>query len=227
MKQLIAILLALAALANVYAQVSYGADLGAKSKYTVRGAIYDSNPVVWPDVWVSAKEYTLTIFANVPTKTLDASGARSTEVDYMVDYKKAVESTTYGYGAYLYTYPGEAPLTCAEATASVTQDVAGHLLLGASGFMDTRNFAYGYLTPSAKLYGSYKAFTAKAGMSVGFGTVGLQDVASSLELLYNPPKLSNLTVTLDGHHSWMPYANAPEGQIHNFMWFGGNIGLAF
>ena len=204
MKKILITILVLVAFQAATAQVFYGADVGFKSKYAVRGAVYDRNPVVWPDVWVSYQEFTATVFANVPTKDLDQSGARSTEVDYMIDYKKTVDAITYGYGAYVYTFPGEASVTCAEVATSVMRDIWGHVVIGATGYMDARHFAYGYLSPSAKLYGTYKSVTGKLSSSVGLGPVGLQDVTSNLELSYIPEKFSHLTVTIDGHNSWMP-----------------------
>ena len=100
---------------NLYADdpvgLSFGSDIAVNSKYLWRGIEFNEDPVFQPDVWVSFKGFTATVWGNMElTDVYDGSGENGakndfTEVDYILDYSNSFNNINYSIGWIYYDFP--------------------------------------------------------------------------------------------------------------------------
>jgi len=84
--------------------LSFGAELGASSRYVWRGLVLDDGWAARPSAWVSARGLTLEAWANVPAGT---GAERLTETDLVVSYDAEWQGLGITPSASAYFYPGE------------------------------------------------------------------------------------------------------------------------
>jgi len=85
--------------------VTCGADAGVFSKYVFRGVLATDGAVFQPDVWVSWKGATFTVWSNMDLTDKNGVEHKFSEVDYSLDYSGSVGKILYSAGAVYYAYP--------------------------------------------------------------------------------------------------------------------------
>jgi hypothetical protein len=83
----------------------FGVDLPVNSKYMWRGLELDKDPVFQPDVWVSYKGLSLTVWGNFELTNAHDMQHNFTEVDYTLKYAAAFDKLNYSAGYIYYDFP--------------------------------------------------------------------------------------------------------------------------
>jgi len=95
--------------------VEFGVDLPVNSKYMWRGLEVDKDPVFQPDVWVSYKGLSLTVWGNLELTNAHDMQHNFTEVDYTLKYAATFDKLNYSAGYIYYDFP--------HTTSSKTQEL--------------------------------------------------------------------------------------------------------
>jgi DNA-directed RNA polymerase subunit RPC12/RpoP len=85
--------------------LSYGADAGFFSKYVSRGVVTTDGPVFQPDIWVSYKSFTFSVWGNIDMTDVNGLGGNFNEADYTLDYSGSLNKLSYSAGLTYYTFP--------------------------------------------------------------------------------------------------------------------------
>jgi hypothetical protein len=193
-----------------------GADLGAQSKYVWRGAAFNTEPVLWPDVWVTWNGITLTGWASMDLTGVKQEAFHITDVDLFLEYARAFGPVTgtLGYGHYIYPgYAGAFPTT-GEVYAKVKGDLKV-LQAGIAANLDLIEVKGLYVSPSLARSQVFGPVTATLSLSGGLGT--------NKHCLYyygiDESGLTDLTAGLSA-------AYAPPGTLGKFMTVTANVGFA-
>lgn len=85
--------------------ICYGADAGFFSKYVSRGVVTTDGPVFQPDIWVSYRNFTFSVWGNIDLTDLNGQGGNFNEADYTLDYSGSLNKLSYSAGLTYYTFP--------------------------------------------------------------------------------------------------------------------------
>ncbi len=84
---------------------SVGTDLELNSRYIWRGFFYSEGVVFQPAFWVSAFDFTFTVWNNLVLNDEEAQG-QINEIDLYLDYEHEFGNLTVSPSLWFYTYPG-------------------------------------------------------------------------------------------------------------------------
>ncbi len=104
-----------------------GADIPVRSKYVWRGAVFNTEPVLWPDLWVNWYGFTLCGWGSVDLTDVKDKQFSVTDLAFFLDYTRPVGPVTPTVGFALYTYPGSAYGPAFPTTGEVYAKVSGSL----------------------------------------------------------------------------------------------------
>jgi hypothetical protein len=200
---------------RVWAQVSAGADLAIESRYIWRGIPFNTDPVFWPDAWVSWQGFTASVYGAQEMTDIYQRSGKFTEVDLYLEYARTVGpvDAKVGYGHYI--YPNTAPPGGEDLPATGELYVgAGHVLgqttASICGYYDVKEAKGLYITPCLSSSWSYRAITPSLTLSIGYADkkhnlfyfgqdrAGLTDFTGRFELAVTPPGKLGEYVTFTG-----------------------------
>jgi hypothetical protein len=193
-----ALLLAQAAGAAVMPTI--GGDLGAQSKYVWRGAAFNTEPVLWPDVWSSWNGFTLTAFASMDLTDVKQEAFQVTDFDLFLEYARAFGPVTGTLGYAQYIYPGYAGAYPATGEVYVKGKVDLKVLqAGVAANLDVIHVKGLYVSPSLSRSLTLGPVTGTLAVSLGWGTEkhneyyyaadksALTDLTGGLNVAWTPP----------------------------------------
>ncbi len=232
-----ALLLAQAAGAAVLPTI--GADLGAQSKYVWRGAAFNTEPVLWPDVWATWNGLTLTGWASMDLTDVKEEAFQVTDVALFLEYARAFGPVTgtLGYGHYIYPgYAGAFPKT-GEAYLKAKADLKV-LQAGIATNLDLIEVKGLYVSPSLSRSLTLGSVTGTLAVSLGWGTekhneyyyaadkAALTDLTGGLNVAWTPPGCGKF-MTVTGNLGYAQLLGVGiEGQKSNF-WGGLTLNFFF
>ncbi len=85
-----------------------GGDIGVRSKYVWRGAVFNSEPVLWPDIWATWHGFTFCTWSSLDLTDVKQKQFSITDLAFFFDYTHKFGFVTPTAGFVLYTYPGSA-----------------------------------------------------------------------------------------------------------------------
>jgi len=192
-----------------------GADLGAQSRYVWRGAAFNTEPVLWPDVWASWNGVTFTAWSSLDLTNVKDEAFQPTDVGLFLEYARGFGPVTgtVGYGHYIYPgYAGAFPTT-GEAYLKAKADlkVLSATLAGNLDLIEVKGL---YVSPTLARSQALGPVNATLSLACGFGTdkhnvyyygvnkTGLTDFTGTLSLAYAPPALASfMSVTANGGYA--------------------------
>ena len=79
-------------------------DYSFYSKYVWRGFVLDKDPVLQPGIYLSYKGLNLSLWSSMDMSNTE--GAKSDEIDYIVDYNFSIKKVNISLGHIYYDFPG-------------------------------------------------------------------------------------------------------------------------
>jgi hypothetical protein len=121
------LLLALAGPGLIRAQdnagtTSFGIEVAPSTRYVWRGIVLSQGPVAQPSAWVSAHDFTLTVWGNYGLNR-ESPPWRFNETDLTLDYDREWLGLAFEPELGAYLYPGQAGTNTAEASLKVSRPV--------------------------------------------------------------------------------------------------------
>jgi hypothetical protein len=121
------LLLALAGPGSIRAQddavtTSFGIDVEPSTRYVWRGIVESRGPVLQPSAWVSAQDFTFTVWGNYGLNR-ESRPWRFNEVDLTLDYGRGWLGLEFEPELGTYLYPNQAGTNTAEASLKVSRPV--------------------------------------------------------------------------------------------------------
>lgn len=148
-----------------------GADVGYKSKYVWRGIPFNSQSVLWPDVWINWNEITLTGFWSMDLTDTNGYQGKITEFDVILDYSHTFKHASLSIGYYHFNFPNDQgfPSTGEFYTNIGTNLKVVNLTL--SNYFDCIAVSGYWFSPSIAFSHTFKElFTPSLSFSVGYGS---------------------------------------------------------
>lgn len=193
-----------------------GGDVGGQSSYVWRGAAFNTEPVLWPDVWVSWNGITFTGWASIDLTGVKDEAFKVTDVGLFLEYSRSFGPVngTLGYGQYFYPgYAGAYPAT-GEAYLKAKADLR-IVQAGIAANLDLIHVRGLYVSPSLSRSLTLGAFTGTVAVSLGWGS------ERHNEYYYAASKSALTDLTGGLNIAW-----APPGRMGRFMTLTGNLGYA-
>lgn len=123
----IAILLTLAGMSSSSVLPMIGIDLQMRNKYVWRGAVFNTEPVLWPDLWINWSGITFCTWGSLDLTDTKQKQFQITDLSFYLDYTRAIGPVTPTIGFVLYTYPGSAYGSAFPTTGEVYLKINGNL----------------------------------------------------------------------------------------------------
>jgi hypothetical protein len=192
---------------------TYGFDLSASGKYVWRGMPYNSETVLWPDVWINWKGFTVTIWGSMDLSDVKEEQWKFTDIFFFFDYSRTFGklNCSIGYGHYI--YPGYADFfpTTGEIYGKVGTDF-GIFQAYLTAYLDIKEAKGLYITPELSRSFSFDNVTSTLSVSLGFA-----DKKHNLYYFYvDKSGFTDLTVKLG-------FSISPKGPLGNHMSFNGSL----
>jgi hypothetical protein len=193
--------------------VYFGFDLSANGKYVWRGMPYNTEAVLGPDVWISWKGFTGTIWGSMDLTDVKDEQWTITDIFFLLDYSHSFEKLDLSIGYGHYTFPGYNDLfpTTGEIYGKVGTDF-GIFQASLAAYLDLIDAKGLYITPELSRAFTFDNITTTLSVSLGFAE-------KNYNLYYFYTEKSgfiDLTVKLGISYS-------PKGSLGNFMSFNGNL----
>lgn len=239
---IVLVILFVTIMGEVEAQPMIGADVAVKAKYIWRGVPFNTESVLWPDVWINWYGATLTGWASIDLTDIKQESMEFTDIAIIADYTHTFGqiSTSIGYLHYIYPgYAGAFPTT-GEFYAALGAGF-GAIGVALTGYYDlievnglyvspsiSASYAFDYATPAITVSAGY-AEGKHNNYYFGIDKAGFTDITTTLSAAITPPgRLGNfLSLGVD-----INYAKIIDGELAaqfpdndvNFWW---GIGLNF
>lgn len=191
-----------------------GVDLQIRNKYVWRGAVFNTDPVLWPDLWINWNGITFCTWGSFDLTDTKQKQLQLTDLAFYLDYTHVIGPITPTIGFVLYTYPGSAYGSAFPTTGELYLKMGGDLKF-IQGFLNlnydiieakgiyispsvSKGFAFGPLGATLMLSGGLADGKHNV-YYYGLDKTCLTDFGASLKLNYLPPgNLSKfLTITAD------------------------------
>ncbi|HEX7321142.1 MAG TPA: hypothetical protein VF399_12405 [bacterium] len=104
-----------------------GVDIPVRSKYVWRGAVFNTDPVLWPDAWINWFGFTFCAWGSMDLTDVKEKQLSLTDLALFLDYTRPVGPVTPTVGFALYNYPGSAYGDAFPTTGEVYAKVSGSL----------------------------------------------------------------------------------------------------
>jgi len=192
---------------------TYGFDLSANGKYIWRGMPYNSETVLWPDVWINWKGFTGTIFGSIDLTDVKEEQWKVTDIYFLIDYSKTFGKLNCSIGYAHYIYPGYDDFfpTTGEIYGKVGTDF-GIFQASLTAYLDIKEAKGLYITPEISRSFSFDNVTSTLSVSLGFA-----EKKHNLYYFYlDKSGFTDLTVKLG-------FSISPKGPLGNYMSFNGNL----
>jgi uncharacterized protein (TIGR02001 family) len=231
------LLIACAAVVGHAVAPTIGADIPFRSKYVWRGAEFNSDPVLWPDLWFYWNGFTLCGWASIDLTDVKQEAMEFTDIAVFADYTRAFGPVSATLGFAQYTYPGYAgafPKT-GELYAKLfgsMKVVQGMLsanidLEEVNGYYISpslsKSLSFGSVTPTLTLSAGYSDKKHNA-YYYGFEKAGLADLTGTLKIAWTLPGSLGKYLALSGDISYSRILDSELAPPENGKIYGG-IGL--
>jgi hypothetical protein len=123
----LAAMLVMAGMGSATVLPMVGVDIPVRSKYVWRGAVFNTDPVLWPDAWINWYGFTFCAWGSVDLTDVKQKQFSLTDLALFLDYTRPVGPVTPTVGFALYNYPGSAYGDAFPTTGEVYVKVSGSL----------------------------------------------------------------------------------------------------
>ena len=192
---------------------TYGFDLSINGKYVWRGMPFNSETVLWPDVWINWEGFTGIIWGSMDLTDVKEDQWKVTDIFYFIEYSKTFGKVNCSIGYGHYVYPGYADFfaTTGEIYGKVGSDF-GVFQANLTAYLDIKEAKGLYIAPELSKSFSFDNVTSTLSVSLGFA-----DKKHNLYYFYTDKSgFTDLTVKLG-------FSFSPEGSLGNHMSFNGNL----
>ncbi|MCX7994152.1 MAG: hypothetical protein N3A65_00025 [candidate division WOR-3 bacterium] len=196
------ILLMLVELGNSAGLPTTGVDLQIRNKYVWRGAVFNTDPVLWPDLWINWNGVTFYTWGSCDLTGIKQKQMQLTDLAFFLDYTRTIDPITPTIGFALYTYPGSAYGSAFPTTGELYIKIGGDLkfvqgllnlnydVVEAKGLYISsslsKGFSFGPLDLTFTLSGGFANGKHNA-YYYGLDKTCLTDFGATLKLSYLPP----------------------------------------
>ncbi|NIO47974.1 MAG: hypothetical protein GTN73_00830 [Candidatus Aminicenantes bacterium] len=194
---------------NAKTPPSYGFDLLAKGKYVWRGMPYNSEAVLWPDVWISWEGFTVTIWGSMDLSDVKEEQWKLTDIFYYFDYSKTIGKLNFSIGYAHYTFPGYQDMfpTTGEIYGMVGTGF-GEFQASLAAYLDIDDANGLYITPKLSRSFSFGQVASTFSVSLGFAN----KKHNQYYFYLGKSGFTDLTVELG-------FSISPKGPLGNHMSF--------
>jgi len=164
------ILIAVIALSiSAAAPTSLGVDIPVKGKYVWRGFCYNPEPVLWPDIWMTWNDFTVTAFGSIDLTDANDYRGKINEFDFIMDYSHSFKYVAFSIGYSHYTFPNTGSSYTGELYSTVGTNFE-YANIALKAYYDILAAGGLYISPEISASYSLGLFEPSLTLSIGYGS---------------------------------------------------------
>ncbi len=208
-----ALMLVLAGLGSSAVLPMTGVDLQIRNKYVWRGAVFNTEPVLWPDFWINWNGIAFCTWGSFDLTDIKQKQLQITDLAFFLDYTRVIGPITPTIGFALYTYPNSAYGSAFPTTGEFYLKIGGNMkfvqglltlnydIIEANGFYISpsvsKGFTFGPLGATFMFSGGLADGKHNA-YYYGLNKTCLTDFGATLRLNFLPPGSLSKFLTITG-----------------------------
>ncbi len=216
---------------------SFGVDVPYRSDYVWRGAVFNDEAVLWPDLWANWQGFTFCLWGSFDLTDVKNEKMTFTDIAFFLDYTRPLGPVSATLGFAQYTYPGYNGAFPSTGEAYLKLSASAKIVqVSLAANVDVEEVDGFYISPGLSRSQTFGPITATASASCGLGdknhnlyyygheVMGLADLTATLKLSYPLPGPLGKYLSLSGDVNYSRIIDADLAPDDNGKFYWG-IGL--